>query len=772
MSDPHQQLAQSVVDAVARINAGSGTSVADAMFSIPADEIGVFWHTSFDDSVPRTAVTVALGASPGAAAGRVVLSADEAIDAAAAGEQVILVRPETTPEDVLGMQSSAGILTMRGGITSHAAVVARGWGIPAVVGSADLVINGDGIDINGTTIARGEWISIDGRTGEVFAQRVPTVGAKAPFELAQLLQWADRIRLGAERPVVVRANADNSEDAAHARRLGAEGIGLCRTEHMFLAEDRLPLVRRFILTEDPTVEAEALAALEAAQQADFEGILEAMSGLPVTVRLLDPPLHEFLPDLERLLVAEAKGELDADGLYELAAVRRLHEVNPMIGTRGVRLGVVRPGLYQMQVRALSRAMAAVRERSFVPRVEIMIPLVIDSAEMRSAHAWIAEALAAVGMRREDVSIGTMVETPRAALVAGSLAEVADFFSFGTNDLTQLTYAFSRDDVGSRLIPAYTRDGLLPADPFERLDRDGVGRLIHMACTDGRATKENLKIGVCGEHAGDPHSVEFLVHCGVDYVSCSPYRVPIARLAAAQAVLRAGTVPAAVLNEITASAEPEPANDAHEGDSFMNHDAGDVEFLVLHALRLKGFASPEVVAEVAYMNPEVTVGVLSVLAERGHAKFFEARNLWQLTPDGKAAHAALLPHYPAAVLDALREPYEQFLELNNSFKECCSNWQTRNGAVNDHTDAAYDAERIAALRELHMSSAGVLDSFVATLPRMATYPRRLAIALGRVESGETKMFTGVMCSSYHDVWMELHEDLVQLLGVDRTAEGSF
>ena len=769
------ELVRMVRDAVERVRRGDpGASVAEAIFAIPADDIGMFWHSAFVAGAPRTALTVALGASPGAATGRVVLTADEALAVSADGQPVILVRPETTPEDVLGMQASAGIITMHGGITSHAAVVARGWGIPAVVGAGEVAVDAGGITVAGTRIGRGEWVSIDGRTGEVFAGHIPVEGLRAPEELPVVLEVADRIRHGAQRPVLVRANADNADDAAHARRLGAEGVGLCRTEHMFLAADRLPLVRRFILTDDARTEAGALAALEEAQQSDFEGILRAMDGLPVTVRLLDPPLHEFLPDLETLAVADARGELDDEGRVELAAVRRLHEVNPMIGTRGVRLGVVRPGLYEMQVRALCRAMHAVSADGVRCTVEVMIPLVVGPAEMRTAHAWVAGALAAVGMPAGSVSVGTMVETPRAALVAGELAAVADFFSFGTNDLTQLTWAFSRDDVGSRLIPAYARGGLIDHDPFDRLDADGVGRLISIACAEGRAANPSLKVGVCGEHAGDPYSVEFLVGCGVDYVSCSPYRVPVARLAVAQALLRSGLVSAEVLNGITASLAAAPdTSDAVTADdvAWSAHDPQDTEFLVLHGLRIKGFAPAETVAEVVHMDPALASTTLLALSERGLTKFFEARNLWQLTPEGKAQHAELLPTHAAAA-GGLRGPYPTFLELNERFKECCAAWQTRDGAVNDHSDAAYDAPRIAALRSLHEESSAVLAGFAGAVPRFAGYPGRLALALARVEAGETKMFTGVMCGSYHDIWMELHEDLIQLLGVDRSAEGSF
>ena len=547
-------IAATIRDAVQRALAGGADDIARAVLAVPADEIDTFLHADFTDGNGRSLLTTALGASPGAASGIIVLTADEALDAADAGHTVILVRHETVPDDVLGMQCSAGILTTRGGITSHAAVVARGWGIPAVVGAGEIVIDDTGLHIGDRFVAAGTEISIDGRTGEVFLGGAATSTVEAPVELAALLDWADRIRAGADVPVAVRANADNAADAAHSRRMGAEGIGLCRTEHMFLADDRLPLVRRFILTDDPAEEQAALADLEAAQEVDFAGILREMDPLPVTVRLLDPPLHEFLPSLERLVVAEALGELDAEGRHELAAVRRLHEVNPMIGTRGVRLGVVKPGVYQMQMRALLRAMAAVAASGCTPDVEVMIPLVIDPREMTVARTWVQEACAAVGFTG-TIKVGAMLETPRAALVAGELAEVSDFFSFGTNDLTQLVFAFSRDDVGSRLLPEYLRANLLDADPFEALDQVGVGRIIRQACASARDTTTNIKIGVCGEQAGHPDSAKFLVACGVDYVSCSPYRVPVARLAVAQALLEIGVVSPSVLDDIAAAPQP-------------------------------------------------------------------------------------------------------------------------------------------------------------------------------------------------------------------------
>ncbi len=778
------------------MRAGSGADLVAAIMAIPADELDVFLHASFVGDGDRELLTTGLGASPGAASGEIVLTADAAVAAAEAGRAVILVRNETSPDDVLGMQSSAGVLTTRGGITSHAAVVARGWGIPAVVGAGELVIDDEGVHLDDRVLRPGQQISIDGRTGQVYLGSAETsVAEEAPDEIVSLLAWADTIRHRADRPVLVRANADNAADAAHARRMGAEGIGLCRTEHMFLAEDRLPLVRRFILTDDPAEATAALADLEAAQEHDFEALLGEMSGLPVTVRLLDPPLHEFLPSLEQLIVAEATGELDAAGHAELAAVRRMHEVNPMIGTRGVRLGVIKPGVYEMQVRALFRAVMALADRGVEADVEVMIPLVVDPTEMHLARRWVAESLADIGCTATP-QVGAMLETPRAAIVAGELSEVSDFFSFGTNDLTQLTLALSRDDVGSKLIPEYVRRGLLPADPFEALDQIGVGRIIRVACEHARAAKPGIKIGVCGEQGGHPESARFLVQQGVDYVSCSPYRVPIARLAVAQGLIEAGRVGDDVFDEIAAElaaanaagvpggsaaepARPSSAPSASTGTAVPSAapasaaaDAGDHHFLVMHALRVKGFAAPDVLGEIAGLDPADTVAVLEALAGAELTKHIPARNLWQLTPTGRARHAEQLAARPAAETAGLHEPYEAFLAHNVEFKDLCNRWQMRGQEPNDHTDSAYDDERLGELDALHEAAAPVVAQFVGAVARFDTYRRRLADALARIHAGETKMFTGVMCGSFHDVWMELHEDLVQLLGVDRHAEGSY
>ena len=752
------------------------TTVADAILRIPAAELSAFMHARFDADGDYTILTTGLPASPGAASGRIVTSAEAAVDAADRGLDVILVRTETTPDDVLGMQSARGILTARGGLVSHAAVVARGWGIPAVVGAGDVVVVEGGIRIGDTFHAEGTEISIDGRTGNVIEGAVVASTRSAPPELETLLRWADLIRAGR---VGVRANADTADDAAHARHLGADGIGLCRTEHMFLAEHRLRLVRRLILSDDPTHEREILHELDVVQQSDFAAIIDAMDGLPVTVRLLDPPLHEFLPDYERLVVAEATGTLDDESRAELVAVRRLREANPMIGTRGVRLGVVKPGVYQMQVRALARAVGEALAAGRDPKVEIMIPLVMGADELAMARGWVMEALDDAGVSDFDaVSIGAMVETPRAALVAADLSAHADFFSFGTNDLTQLTFAFSRDDVEVRLLPAYLAAGVLPFNPFEQLDREGVGRLIEMTCTDARAVKPEIKIGICGEQAGDPASARFLVDAGVDYVSCSPYRVPIARLAVAQALLDAGRVPNAEIERLTAdvagdhAAPRAPEGSAATSTTPTQIDDDEARFLVLHALRIKGFSNAATVAELSTVDAERTASLLNELAESGHTKYFEARDLWQLTPEGKERHAAEIVDAAAAHGSGLRAHYEPFLELNTQLKELCTAWQTRGGEPNDHTDAAYDAERLAELDRLNAACAPVLDGFAAVVPRFAAYRHRLTGAAARAVNGETKMFTGVMCGSFHDIWMELHEDLIQLLSIDRHAEGSY
>jgi pyruvate,orthophosphate dikinase len=519
-------------------------SKSEAIMRVAADHLDQVLHPQF--ATQSKSIAKGLAASPGAAVGQVFFTADDAEAAALSGKDVILVRAETSPEDVHGMMVAKGILTSRGGLVSHAAVVARGWGTPAIVGADAVKISGNSFTVNGVTVKEGDWLSLDGTTGEVMLGQLALMASKPPKEFDTILKWSDDVRKG---KLDVRANADTNEDAKKARELGAQGIGLCRTEHMFLAPDRLPVVRRMILASSPEEEAAAFEELRKVQKKDFVALLKEMSGLPVTVRLLDPPLHEFLPHVNELEIKKATTGLDAEETTLLRAAHEWSEVNPMLGTRGVRLGVMKPGLYAMQVRALMEAADDVAAKGYEPIVEIMIPLTVTREELALARSWVEDVLSDINSRpapksqkgeklakRPKVSIGTMIETPRAALRAGELAEVSDFFSFGTNDLTQMTFGFSRDDIESRTMPAYLEAGLLKRNPFETIDQNGVGELVFIAAERGRKVKRGLKLGVCGEHGGDPESIGMFYRAGLNYVSCSPYRVPIARLSAAQAVI--------------------------------------------------------------------------------------------------------------------------------------------------------------------------------------------------------------------------------------------
>ncbi len=509
----------------------------EALTRVSADHLDAVLHPHFAGK--GVVLATGLGASPGAAVGAVYFTADDAAAAKERGEDVVLVRSETSPDDIHGMMASKGILTSRGGLVSHAAVVARGWGTPAIVGAEEVKIQGKQFSVGDTVVKEGDVISLDGTTGEVVLGAMELRMAEPPPEFDTILKWADAVRKG---KLGVRANADTGEDATNARELGAEGIGLCRTEHMFLAPDRLPVVREMILASTPAQEEAALEKLRAVQEADFMEILDAMDGLPVTIRLLDPPLHEFLPSVEELQIKKATKGLTKKEEQMLDAAEKWAEHNPMIGTRGVRLGVIKPGLYAMQARALLSAAAKLRDMGKKPIVEIMIPLTVTREEMALARSWVQAEIdsALAGMRKKPIiTIGTMIETPRAALRADEIAEVSDFFSFGTNDLTQLTFGFSRDDVESRMMPAYLEQGLLKANPFDTIDQSGVGDLVRIGAQRGRSTKPDLKLGVCGEHGGDPASIDLFYNAGLDYVSCSPFRVPIARLSAAQAIIAAG-----------------------------------------------------------------------------------------------------------------------------------------------------------------------------------------------------------------------------------------
>jgi pyruvate,orthophosphate dikinase len=493
----------------------------EAIGRIDGAQLDQLLHPTIDPTASLEVAAKGLNASPGAACGGIVFDADTAVERAKAGP-VILVSWETTPDDIHGMIAAEGVLTVHGGMTSHAAVVARGMGKPCVAGCDELIIDAAAgtARIGEHTLRADDTITIDGGTGRVFVGKVPLVPAQINDDFQQILVWADDVRR-----LRVRANADNPEDAARARDFGAQGIGLCRTEHMFFGDERLPVVQEMILADSESARRSALDRLLPFQQADFEGIFEAMTGLPVTIRLLDPPLHEFLPD-----------EADATDDRMRARIRALTEQNPMLGTRGCRVGLMFPEIYEMQVRAIARAAKAVHERSGeAPLVEVMHPLVGFEEELRRLRE-LTEEVWAEEAPEVDHLVGTMIEVPRAALRADRIAEEADFFSFGTNDLTQTTLAFSRDDAEGKFLTRYLEDGVLQQNPFEVLDVDGVGDLMRIATERARSTKPDIKLGICGEHGGEPRSIAFCHGLGLDYVSCSPFRVPLARLAAAQAAL--------------------------------------------------------------------------------------------------------------------------------------------------------------------------------------------------------------------------------------------
>ncbi len=524
-----------------------------AVLRIAPEQVDQLLHKQFDPSVKYKAIAKGLPASPGAAVGRVVFTADEAVEWANNGEKVILVRTETTPEDIHGMHVAEGILTARGGMTSHAAVVARGMGKCCVAGCEAIKINEkekyftvEGKDVK---VKEGDWISLNGSTGEVILGQLKTVDPEFTDEFKAILTWADEYRrLG------IRANADTPVDAKRARDFGAQGIGLCRTEHMFFEEDRIPWVRKMILAKTKEERLEALSHLERMQTEDFYGILKAMEGLPVIIRLLDPPLHEFLPPIIELSneVVElktiynlTKSETIKTMLEEkqklLARVKELHEFNPMMGHRGCRLGMTHPEIYDMQVRAIINAAVTLKKEGIDAKPEIMIPLVGHVNELKflaeRAKNIADEIIKNAGVELHYM-VGTMIEVPRAALTADEIAEYAEFFSFGTNDLTQMTFGYSRDDAQGKFLNYYVETKVLPHDPFTSIDRYGVGKLMQFAVESGRRTRSNIELGICGEHGGDPASIEFCHNIGLHYVSCSPFRVPVARIAAAHAAIKA------------------------------------------------------------------------------------------------------------------------------------------------------------------------------------------------------------------------------------------
>jgi pyruvate,orthophosphate dikinase len=524
-----------------------------ALLRVRPQDLTQVLHPGFDAGDKASAVhagrllAIGLPASPGAAVGEVVFDADRAVEWAKAGRAAILVRGETSPEDIAGMYAAQGIVTARGGRTSHAAVVAVGMGKPCVVGAGGIVINEERrtFEAGGRTVREGDIVSVDGTTGEVLLDGIKTVEPGLHDAFRELLSWADRYRtLG------VRANADTPEDARKAREFGAEGIGLVRTEHMFFAPDRIPIMREMIMAGDPQSQQAALDKLLPFQRDDFIGIFRAMDGLPVTIRLLDPPLHEFLANpKEYREMLEERARLDALNMNparqaaldeKLAKIDSLREANPMLGHRGCRLGITSPKIYGMQVRAIMEAACTAAEQGVMVEPEIMIPLTGTVGEMKLTYTQAKKI--ADGIREEKgvqvkYTIGTMIEVPRAALIADEIAQDAEFFSFGTNDLTQMTFGYSRDDV-AKFLPEYLQKGIVQHDPFSVLDQEGVGELIRIGIERGRRTRPDLKIGICGEHGGEPSSVEFCHKVGMTYVSCSPFMIPIARLSAAQARIRA------------------------------------------------------------------------------------------------------------------------------------------------------------------------------------------------------------------------------------------
>lgn len=524
----------------------------EAILRVDANLINQLLHPMVDPKADAVRLTTGLPASPGAATGRIILDPDRAEQLAKEGEQIILVRHETSPDDFHGMAAAEAILTARGGMTSHAAVVARGMGKPCIVGASALEVDEhEGVlTIKGRELRRGDWITIDGSTGRILLGKVPTIQPKLGAYFDRLMTWADEIRT-----LKIRANADNGIDAATARGFGAEGIGLCRTEHMFMGEERLIIMREMILADDLASRETALEKLLPIQKADFLAIFREMDGLPVTIRLLDPPLHEFLPDQNQLqaelsdlkLKLQQAGQMqEIDQLLKqiwdkeslMQQVIRLHEQNPMLGHRGCRLGLIHPEVTEMQVRAIIEAACEAVTEGVSVSPEIMVPLVGSATELahqRTVITDIADRVRGEYGMDFPYTIGTMIELPRAAITADKIAQHADFFSFGTNDLTQTTFGLSRDD-SARFLPSYIKKGILPNDPFQTLDQEGVGYLVDLGTTKGRSVKSELKVGICGEHGGDPRSVHFCQQVGLDYVSCSPFRIPIARLAAAQAAL--------------------------------------------------------------------------------------------------------------------------------------------------------------------------------------------------------------------------------------------
>ena len=789
MSGETGDLARRITAAVRDAAAiGTGAAIATAIHAIEPDDLEEFFHASLDAGDDATPITTGLPASPGAASGRVAMTADEAMEAGDRGEDVILVRPETTPDDVLGMQASRGILTARGGMVSHAAVVARGWGIPAVVGAGEMTIEDGVAHIGDVELRSGDEITIDGSTGHVYLGRLATSGAEAPAELETLLELGRR----RSRTAPCRCaptptpRATRRRAASSARRASACAVpSTCSWPTIACrwcgASSSPP---------PPRPSRPRSNELEQVQTADFETVLEAMDGLPVTVRLLDPPLHEFLPDLLDLIAREARDELDAAGQAELAAVRRLHEANPMIGTRGVRLGLVRPGLYEMQVRALCQAAANLFARDKKPHVEIMIPLVVDAEELRIARGWVRDVLDELGhpeLKSTVVTVGAMIETPRAALVAGELAKHADFFSFGTNDLTQMTYTFSRDDVESKLLPAYQALGILPANPFAVLDQVGVGELVRIACEAARATKPTIKLGRLRRACRPPGVGRLPGAAGarLGELLAVPGTARPARCRPGVARLRPredrrhrsvehdrGTAGSAAT---TAAPEPSAAPaDADAGDVAGPSPVPVATASTRHWCSTRcacaGSSRPTASATASATTPPTSSPHSS---PTGKVRHIEKRDMYGLLPPGKERQEALLDAYAGADVQAgLHAHYEAFLGLNEEFKQLCTDWQMRGDRPERPQRRRVRRRRDRQARRPQRPVAGDARRLRGCARAHGPLRRAARRSARQARGGATNMLTGVMCGSYHDIWMELHEDLIVLQRIDRVAEGSF
>ena len=619
-------------------------------------------------------------------------------------------------------------------------------------------IHGDIVEVGDAALTVGDEITIDGSTGKIYAGALPAKALTPPPELFTLLAWADEV---CEGRVEIRVNAETAEQVQRGVALGASGIGLCRTEHMFLAPDRLPLMRRFLMEDTAQQSDSDLDDLRGAHAADLEALLDAVGKRPATIRLLDPPVNEFLPDLVELEVRAAGRDAEDDP--DLEAVRRLHESNPTLGTRGVRLAAVRPALYRIQLEALCIAMESLVAGGKSPQVEVLVPMVSSVEELRMTKSLILSTMARASSSElisNTVTVGAMIETPRAAILAMEIAQQVDFLAFGTNDLTQMTFGLSRDDAGQTLIPTYRQLGLMEDDPFIVLDQEGVGELVRIASQRALSAQPTIRLGVCGEHASDPSSIAFLISAGISSLSCPPNLVPVARLAAARALLDQG-LPNHEHLKYEQSCDEIRVPRIAPGEDDID------ESRVLYTIRLRGFATPD--------GLEASLGViprdfLNAAVSAGYVRHIKNQDMYTLYEKGHDRLETLTGRLDNDVAPRLGGEYELFLRLNVKVKELCTRWQLKpNGEPNDHTEKQYDALLLQRLEAVTRSIDPVLTTMATVVTRLGRYRLRLRAATDAVAAGESRRFAGVMCESFHDVWMELHEDLITLQGIDRSLE---